>query len=398
MKVNFKQPKYVIPLVILPFLFLGFYLYQDTFAKEPEVVVGEDTFQENIADVSPEVKGAELTDKLAAFQNRYKEADGYTAITGLGHEEEELAPYENLYSEREKARLDSMNEAFDRKLAQSMQHPSGTGSSGAQLFSEQDRALLALLNNNNSQSQQQPAQTDDGYDPMEMMKQQYALMDSLQKAGDPEYQAKLEKEAMQRAMEEERERRRLRKMTVQRASITKGAFNTVMRGKDNDFIKAIIDEDITGYAGSRIRIRLLEDILVGQTLVKKGTYLYALINGFSDQRVTLVITSIMQGDKILPINLNVYDTDGMEGLYVPSSQFREFTKELGSSSMQGMNITQNPQSQSEFLMSGLQRAFQSTSQAIASAIRKNKANIKYNTYIYLIDSQELQNSQNQQNQ
>ncbi len=40
-------------------------------------------------------------------------------------------------------------------------------------------------------------------------------------------------------------------------------------------------------------------------------------------------------------------------------------------------------------MSGVQKAFRSTSQAIAQAIRKNKVKIKYSTYVYLIDSQEL---------
>ena len=65
--------------------------------------------------------------------------------------------------------------------------------------------------------------------------------------------------------------------------------------------------------------------------------------------------------------------------------------------MQGMNINSSASSQEEFLMSSLQRAFQSTSTAVANAIRKNKAQFKYNTFVYLIDTQELQNQQNQNN-
>lgn len=100
----------------------------------------------------------------------------------------------------------------------------------------------------------------------------------------------------------------------------------------------------------------------------------------------------MKGNKIMPINLDVYDTDGMIGLYVPASAFREFTKQLGGNSVQGLNIsTSSTEDQSQFLMSTMQRAFQSTSQAISKAIRQNKANLKYSTYIYLIDSQELKN-------
>ena len=140
----------------------------------------------------------------------------------------------------------------------------------------------------------------------------------------------------------------------------------------------------------------MEDILIGKELIKRGTYLYAMVDGFSQQRITFSITSVMKGNKILPINLEVYDVDGMEGLYVPASAFREFTKELGGKSMQGMNINASGgdgEQQSQFLMSTVQRAFMSTSRAISEAIKKNKANIKYSTYIYLIDPQELKNNQ-----
>jgi hypothetical protein len=50
---------------------------------------------------------------------------------------------------------------------------------------------------------------------------------------------------------------------------------------------------------------------------------------------------------------------------------------------------------SQFLMSTADKLFQSTSSAIAEAIRKNKAKIKYNSYIYLIDNDALQNAQKQ---
>jgi len=167
----------------------------------------------------------------------------------------------------------------------------------------------------------------------------------------------------------------------------------LLPGKKEEFITAIIDENVTGYAGSRIRLRLLEDIRVGNTAVKKGTYLFALITGFGDQRVSLTVESIFLEGKILPVKLELYDTDGLPGLYVPESAFREFTKDLGGNSMQGVNLQGNSANASQFLMSSFDKVFQSTSAAIANLIRKNKAKIKYNSYIYLIDPQALQNEQ-----
>lgn len=406
MKVNLKQQKYILPLILLPFLFLGNYLYRDTFTEEEVVVVGNDGLQDNISDASTNIRDGEMSDKLDAYANTYKQADGYTAISGIENEEEALPQYENLYSKSEKHRMDSIKEAMSLQNNPSPA-PYSTGGSGympkgkTNSQKNADDELLKLLTSNPVQSSQAKTETNPNekqYDPLELMKEQYKLMDSMEKSRDPEHKAEMIRQAQQEKAEKEAERLRLRKMTVQRADHVKDGFNTVRRQKDREFIKAIIDENVTGYAGSRIRIRLLEDIKIGNNVIKKGSYLYALIDGFSEQRVTMKITSIMYKNNVLPIGLSIYDLDGMEGLYVPSSAFREFTKELGSSSMQGMNMTNgNSQTQSEFLMSTMQRAFQSTSQAIANAIRKNKAKFKYNSFVYLIDTQELQDSQNKKN-
>ncbi len=411
MKINFKQPRYIIPLLVLPFTFLGFFVYQDLFAKEEEVILtGNDGLQENIAPPSREVTEKKLSDKLDTYQKHFKQADGYTAISGMETEESEAPGFEELYSEAEKRRLDSL-EAVLKEKAENRQ-VAGSRSSGesfpsrSEPLSESDKALLELLNRNKALEQQEKAeraerkkQEKNEEDPLALMRAQYALIDSFQKANDPEYRVKAEREAMQKALEKEQARMEKSKMRVERTDRTSQVFNTLKPQKNNTFIKAIIDEDLTGYAGYRIRLRLLEDIMVGGTLIEKGTCLYATINGFSAQRVTFSIQSVFYQDRILPVQLDVYDLDGMKGLYVPESAFRDFTRELGGNSLQGMNMTtSSAEDQSQFLMSALQQAFQSTSQAIARAIRKNKAKIKYSTYVYLIDSQELSNSNRRQKQ
>src|SRR5690606_28832175 len=185
------------------------------------------------------------------------------------------------------------------------------------------------------------------------------------------------------------------KIKVSKASSSHEVFNTVRVGEDNSFIKAIVDEDIEkGTLGGRLRIRLLDDIMVGGTLLEKGSYLYALIAGYDSQRVKLSITSVMLDDKIFPINLSIYDNDGMEGLYVPASAFREFSKDLGGNTTGGVNIQmqQDPSSMNQLYMSTLQKIFTSSSQAMSKTIRQNKVNLKYGTFIYLIDQEELNNN------
>ena len=86
--------------------------------------------------------------------------------------------------------------------------------------------------------------------------------------------------------------------------------------------------------GSRIRFRLLEDVQAGRYVIPKGTILYGQISGFT-LKVNLNVVSVLVDGNILPINLSVFDIDGMQGLYVPASAFREMMRELGTNSVQG---------------------------------------------------------------
>src|SRR5690606_36283551 len=182
-------------------------------------------------------------------------------------------------------------------------------------------------------------------------------------------------------------------LPICKANGNTSVFNTVKPDTEETFITAIVDQDIKGYAGSRLRIRLLEDMMAGRFLIKKGTYIYAQISGFTGQRVNLTVTSIMNGQHILPVRLEVYDHDGLPGLYVPASAFREFTRDLGGGAGQGISLQQAAENNSQLVMSMLQKMFQSTSTAVSRVIRQNKAKIKYNTLVYLIDPEELRNNQ-----
>ena len=39
-------------------------------------------------------------------------------------------------------------------------------------------------------------------------------------------------------------------------------------------------------------------------------------------------------DELIKVSLSLYDTDGLEGLYVPGSSFRETTKDVASGAME----------------------------------------------------------------
>ena len=111
---------------------------------------------------------------------------------------------------------------------------------------------------------------------------------------------------------------------VKKVKTTSDYFNTIANADEEpNLIKAIIDENVKAVDGSRVRLRLLDDIEINEVVVPKGTYLYAQMSGFGSQRGKGRVKSILIHDELIKVNLSIYDTDGLEGLYVPSSSFRE---------------------------------------------------------------------------
>lgn len=380
MSINFRQPKYILPLIALPFLCLFFYVWHSGAAKTKMVAKHEAGLNSTVADVSADVKKRSLEDKLDAYRDRYKEADGASAVTPIPSETN--AGFGMSTGARQKRQLDSIDSVMKRRFKTA----SFKGPHRSQSTNPNDQQLAEALNKLSKQQKPSNATPPPGskeQDPMELFKKQMAYMDSIRKMSDPAWQ-KQQQETRLKAEAKKADEHTLR---VIKANRSPGDFNTVMPEKDQAFITAVIDENVTGYAGSRIRLRLLESIMAGNILIPKDTYLYALISGFSGQRVTLSIKTILYNGQLLPVKLGIYDQDGLEGLYVPDSQFRDFTKDLGTNTVQGVDIDNSGTGSvaNQLLMSTAGKFFESTSDAIASAIRKDKARIKYNSYIYLID-------------
>src|ERR1700733_13687757 len=83
MSINLKQPKYVLPLLALPFLCLFFYVFHSGGTKQKMVAKQASGINTSVGDVSPEVKKQDLTNKLDAYRNRFKETDGNNTVTAI---------------------------------------------------------------------------------------------------------------------------------------------------------------------------------------------------------------------------------------------------------------------------------------------------------------------------
>lgn len=333
-----------------------------------------------------------------------KKTDGRTMIDGFGDEKDSLQSFDDNLSDRQKRYVDSLNYAREKEKLnnlsrQSRQQSYYNAMDGKQSRQREDEQyersmkMLKMLNGDNVNPKKSGSSdvknnevSDWKQQQMSLMREQMMLMDSIEKANNPEL--KEQAKALERMKKNDKEVDFFLNSTLKVTKASKSAdFNSIYKQKESSFIKAVIDENTKGFLGSRIRIRLLEDVYVGNAKITKGTPLYALISGFSLQRVNLHIVSVMHQNEILPINLNIYDIDGMEGLYVPSSAFREMTRTMGQNIVQGQNLSSGS---TDFFTNTISSIYQSTSKTIADIIRTNKAKIKYNSFVYLIDNKELE--------
>lgn len=402
-KINFKSPRYILPLICLPFILILFSVFSrsSSLAKSQKDST-QINLKSEIAEVSSQVQSQKLQDKLQAFQDKFTKGDGYSAVENLADEDPLKADGSSVYSEKEKRMLDSIELSIRSRYASMQKSTAGKQAkplnnfSSAKEFSRsqlaQDRALSAALSAIQPGAKPIDFQQSRAQDPMELFRAQMAIIDSMGKANDP---GRKSVQAKQKTSEEFSGAVKQGALKVSMISPAKALnFNTITTlEKQGVNIPAVIDEQVTGFSGSRIRMRLLCDIWAGKFLIKKGSYLYGVISSFSAQRVQVSVSSALIDGEILPINLSVYDRDGQRGIYVPSSVFREFSKELAGSSIGNLEINESGEENKQ-LMSLLGRVFQSSSGAASRLIRQNKARINYASIIYLVDPGELKSRQN----
>jgi len=405
MTLNLKKPQYIIPIILLPFICTLFYSYKSSFGKK-EAAPSEpkDSLKTDVVGVSAQIKARNLSDKLDVLRENYKHTDGYSAINSIAEQDHAVFPEaRTLSNDSEKHFLDSIGLAVGGRYGQgktqlrntppSGSFPNATAFAASNNDNEQDRAFQAAIAGINNPAQHlNQKEHEVAPDPMQLFRQQMALIDSLSKAGDTETKASGGKKKL--SMTAHSEPAEPKPLMVSKAATASPVFNTVRSDQKENPITAIVDQDITAYAGSRLRIRLLEDIWAGSTLIKSGSYLYAQVTGFSGQRINLSVTSILQAGNILPVKLELYDNDGLPGLYVPASAFRDFTKELGADAT-GVRLEQTAEGDDQQVISLLGKMFQSTTSAVGKLIRQNKAKLKYPTLIYLIDPAQRNYNKNQ---
>ena len=406
-QINWKQPKYMLPAIIyIPLLATGYFVIDIFHTETAEVPTDLETTEYLNAELpKAQLGGRDIDSKRDAMERSFGQISDFSAVEGIEQNDDQpqTEDYDSKYSDEDLALLDAdaaqrtaeLEASLQERLRQSAEKGKaiGDGDFSTSLSEEDSLArhetsqaqALAELEQALAQARLAGTQKASGaVNNITQGAEDLANRDSMHTGKVVTGTVEVNDKAVT-ALSDDNEASQV----VKKVRTSSSYFNTIAdEDAEPNLIKAIIDEDIKAVDGSRVRLRLLDDVEIGETMVRKGSYIYAIMSGFGSQRVKGTIKSILVDDELIKVNLSLYDTDGLEGLYVPQSSFRETTQDVASSALgssMSMNNGSTGNSFSQWGMQAVQQAYSKTSNAISKAIRKNKAKLKYGTFVYLVN-------------
>lgn len=108
--------------------------------------------------------------------------------------------------------------------------------------------------------------------------------------------------------------------------------------KQSNAIEAVVHENQILVNGAIIKLRLLSDIYINADKIPSGNFVFGvvLLNG---ERLEIEINSIRNGNNLFNVKMEVYDMDGLPGIYIPGAISRDVAKQSADNSLQMMELT-----------------------------------------------------------
>ena len=158
---------------------------------------------------------------------------------------------------------------------------------------------------------------------------------------------------------------------------------------EKNTIAACVQGDQTVTDGQTVKLRLLEPMRMSGRVIPRNTHLVGAAR-LQGERLGIGITSLEHGGSIIPVKLEVYDSDGQAGIFIPGSMEIDAAKEIGanmgSSLGSSINISTDAGAQ---LASDLGRgAIQGISQYISKRMRTVKVHLKSGYRVLLYQEKE----------
>ena len=288
-RINFRQPKYMLPAIVyLPLLGASYFIFDlfDTKVAEKKDANMQTTEYLNPNLPQAHIKGGDgIGGKYENMLNAYGKIEDHSAVENIDRDnEQEKEEYQSKYSDAELQQLDAeaKRQAELEKTREAQEAHERQRENEA--LAELNKALAEARLKGQQATQQNSSSSATASDETT----------ATAKGGiNIEGKIKVNENARKEADENDKPSE-----VVKKVKTSSDYFNTLaVNEKEPTMIKAIIDENVKAVDGSRVRLRLLDDVEIGEMIVKKGAYLYATMSGFGSQRVKGSINSILVDDE-----------------------------------------------------------------------------------------------------
>lgn len=126
--------------------------------------------------------------------------------------------------------------------------------------------------------------------------------------------------------------------------------------EENNSIEAVVHETQTLVNGAVVKLRLLNDVYINGALIPKGTFVFGMAS-LAGERLEIEINSIRYNQSLYPVKLELYDIDGLPGIYIPGAITRDAAKQSADNSLQLMELaTMDPTLKAQATAAGISAA------------------------------------------
>ncbi|MEA9412613.1 conjugative transposon protein TraM [Flavobacterium sp. PL02] len=168
-----------------------------------------------------------------------------------------------------------------------------------------------------------------------------------------------------------------------RSFYTAGSSRQEVQPKNS--IKACVQQTQTIIGESLVQLRLLESAQTSGSIIPKGTILTAAAK-IQTGRLQLKVTSIEVDGTIIPVEINIYDLDGQQGLPVPySPEMNALSEMAGNMSQQSGTSLMLTQSAGQQIAAEMSKGVvQGISGYFSKKVRTPKVTLKAGHQVFLV--------------
>ncbi len=153
-------------------------------------------------------------------------------------------------------------------------------------------------------------------------------------------------------------------------------------------IQAVIHETQTIVNGSTVKLRLLNDVFINGVHIPKDNFLYGIAS-LRGERLSIKINSVRYNNSLFPVELSVYDMDGLNGIYIPGAITRDVAKQSADRSMQTIGLTSlDPSWQAQAAGAGIEAA----KTLVSRKVKLIKVTVKAGYQVLLRDEKQKQSN------